>query len=93
MGVGLTSSSRDIAVNDLGQAKPSLIRMHIEGLSLDTGRVHDPPFQVLLQQLCVRYLIDLLRHGLDGFGAIDGFLGAGYMSKPADTISLWGLDA
>jgi hypothetical protein len=64
--------------------------MHVEGLGLDTGRVHSRPFQVLLPQLGVRRLVGLLRHGLDGIGAIDGLLGAGYMSKPADNVSLGG---
>jgi hypothetical protein len=91
--LGFANGSRDIAVNDLCQAKPSLIRMHVEGLGLDTGRVHSRPFQVLLPQLGVRRLVGLLRYGLDGIGAIDGLLGAGYMSKPADNVSLGGVDA
>ena len=62
--------------------------MHVEGLGLDTGRVHGLPFQVLLTQLSVWRVVGLLRHGLDGVGAIDGLLGTGYMSKPGHTVSL-----
>ncbi|SRR6266480_2033668 len=65
--------------------------MHVEGLGLDTGRVHGLPFQVLLAQLSVWRFVGLLRHGLDGVGAIDGLLGTGYMSKSG--LSVLVLDA
>lgn len=62
--------------------------MHVEGLSLDTGRVHGPPFQVHLGQLGVRRVVRLLGHRLDGLGAVDGLLRPGDIRQPSDMVSL-----
>lgn len=49
----------------------------VEGLGLDVGVVERHPLEVLLGQLRVGGLTSLLAHGLDGFGAVFGLLGAG----------------
>lgn len=55
----------------------------VERLRLDAGRVHGNPLQVIFLELGVGRLGGLLGDWLDGFGAIDGLLGAGDVGEPA----------
>ena len=50
----------------------AIVARHVEGLSLDVGRVHDFPGQVIFAGLCVRLLFGLVRNGLDRRGTVYG---------------------
>ena len=52
----------------------------VEGLSLDTGRVHNVPFQVVLLELGVLRLV--LGHRLDGIGSMLWLSCTGDIGKP-----------
>jgi hypothetical protein len=54
----------------------SLVSVDIEGLSLDAGRLHGGPFQVIFDQLGVGGVILVLPDCLNGRGTVDGLFGA-----------------
>lgn len=68
--------SRDIAVDDLCKGNMATVCDEVEGLRLYTRRAQSLPFQVFLCDLSVGDLVGGL-DGLDGSGAIDGFLRPG----------------
>lgn len=70
-------ASRDVAIDNLDHCKSALVGHDIEGLSLDAGILVCPPFQIVLGQFGVGGGLGLFGDGLDGVGAIDGFLRAG----------------
>ena len=63
--------SRDIAVDNLGEADVPALGEEVEGLRLDAGRVHGLPFQVVLRELREGRLLRLDGHGAEGGGAVD----------------------
>jgi len=73
---------RDIAVDDLSHGDMTAICGDVEGLRLDTGVGKSSPFQVVPRQLGVRHGLGLLSDGVNGRGAIDGFLGSGDVGEP-----------
>jgi hypothetical protein len=54
----------------------------IEGLSLDAGGWRDQPLEMFSSQLGIRRVTRVRPYGLDGGGAIFGFLSAGNVCQP-----------
>lgn len=69
--------SRNVAVDDLNHDQIAAVGHDVEGSSLDICVLVGLPFQLVLGENGVGSLLaGLLGDGLDGFGAIDGFLRA-----------------
>lgn len=54
----------------------------VKGLRLDAGRRHGSPLHVISLQFSVGDGVGLLCDGVDGAGAVVGFLGAGDIGEP-----------
>lgn len=64
------ADAEDIAEDDLDKAKLSVVGVHVEGLGLHVGRVHDLPAEVSLGEFGEGDILGLLSDGLDGFRAV-----------------------
>jgi hypothetical protein len=64
------ADAEDVAEDDLDEAQLAVVGVHVEGLGLHVGRVHDLPAEVVPGELGEGHILGLLRDGLDGFGAV-----------------------
>lgn len=78
--------SRNVAVNDLDEDQIAAVGYDVEGSSLHIGILVGLPSQILLGQNGVGSLGGLLGDGLDGLGAIDGFLRAHGRGQAVDLV-------
>lgn len=79
-----TLHARNVTIDDLHETNVTIVRRQIKGLSLDTGRVHGLPFQVIAGDLRVRDVLCFFSDGPDSRRAIDGLLCAGDVGQPGD---------
>lgn len=79
---------RHIAVDDLRESDVAAVRLYVECLRLDTGRVHGLPFQVVARDFGIRRRLSFFSYRSDGRRAVDGFLGAGDIGQSASRIEL-----
>lgn len=81
-GEGAGSDVRNVVVNYLHKAIVPAVGLEIVRLRLDAGLLDELPLQMLLLELRVGWIAGVLAHGVDGFGAILGFLGSGDIGQP-----------
>lgn len=74
---------RNVVVDYLHKAVVATIRLEVEGLCLDTCLLDELPLQVFLLELRVGGVASVFTHGVDGLGAVLGFLGTGDIGQPA----------
>ena len=75
---------RNVVVDYLHKAIVTTVGLEVEGLRLDAGLLDEPPFQMVLGELRVGGVAGVFAHGVDGLGAILGFLGTGDIGQPGD---------
>jgi hypothetical protein len=81
---GSEECSRNVVVDDLDHDQITAVGHDVKGGSLHIGVLVGLPSQILLGQDGVGGLAGLLGDGLDGFGAIDGFLRADGRGQAVD---------
>jgi hypothetical protein len=68
---------RYVAIYDLKHNRVAIFGMKVEGLRLHARCIRRKPLEVGLCNLGEGRIALILAYGLDGFGAVLGFLGAG----------------
>lgn len=77
---------RHVTIDDLDESLVSVVAENVEGERLYACRIHHMPFHVLPLELGVGRGFRLFSHRPNRRGAIDGLLGAGYISQPEDSF-------
>jgi len=76
---------RNVAIDDLGETDVTTVGCKVECLGLDTGAIHDVPFQVILLQFGIGLLLGLLGDRSYRAGSVLWFGGSGHIGEPATT--------